>query len=168
VKAQLQRDRARADVTDEAAFLASLEIVSTIEALSPGPKLARVQELFQRTTQFNTNGFKPSVETLAALAIGADSGVLILSVRDRFGDHGLVGAIAYSGADILGFVLSCRVIGLGVEQGLVEAALSRMRAAGHGLASATIIATDRNSPSRHLYADMGFTAEADGRWIKVL
>ena len=167
VKAQLERDRARAQLGDEDAFLASLEIKSRIDILGPDGNFDRVQELFQRTTQFNTNGFKPSVAQLQLLAQGADSGVLTLQVADRFGDHGLVGAIAYQGTEILGFVLSCRVIGLRVEFGLLAAALERI-GQHHGMVTADLIPTDRNAPARHLYADSGFALGADGKWVKAL
>ncbi len=53
--------------------------------------------------------------------MSTDAGHLVvaLSVRDRFGDEGIVGALwAERGAQtwrVLNFVLSCRVLGRGIE-----------------------------------------------------
>jgi FkbH-like protein len=167
VKAQLQRDRARASVSDldEDTFLASLNIQTQIEKISDGSKLARIEELFRRTTQFNTNGFKPSASDLAEIAQDPDGGVYSLSVSDRFGDHGLVGAACFRGEQILGFVLSCRVIGLRVEHALLKHVLADM-ATRKSQVRAEVIETPRNGPARHLYADNGFVIENDQIWCK--
>ena len=58
VKAQLGRESLRASAEDEQAFLASLEIECRVERLRAGAPLRRVEELFQRTTQFNATGLK--------------------------------------------------------------------------------------------------------------
>ena len=85
VKAQLSRERLRADAPDEAAFRASLDLVC--EVFSPrAADFPRIVELFARTTQFNTTGAKFTAAELAAAS------VLAMRVKDRFADHGLVGA----------------------------------------------------------------------------
>ena len=60
--------------------------------------------------------------------------------------------------DVIGFVMSCRVIGLGVERALLDAVLDG--AAGAEV-MARIVETDRNGPVRNLYADAGFRLEDD-------
>ena len=61
--------------------------------------------------------------------------------------------------EIVGFALSCRVIGLGVEQKLLAAVV-----AAHGPLAARIVETPRNAPVRWLYRDGGFEKGADGVW----
>ena len=152
VKAQLSRQRLRADAADEAAFRASLDIVCDI--FSPGPDdLPRIAELFQRTTQCNATGARFSPAELAAASVTA------LRVSDRFADHGLVGAAVVRDGEIAGFALSCRVIGLGVEQKLLAAVV-----AAHGPLAARIHETPRNAPVRWLYRDGGFEKGPDGVW----
>jgi len=164
VKAQLGRERLRASAQDERAFLASLEIDARVEKLTLDGPLARVEELFQRTTQFNTTGRRFSGGELAALATGADSAVFVMHVRDRFADHGLVGAAVVDGAEIAGFAMSCRVIGLGVEQQLLTAAAVDALARA-GRATARIVETPRNGPVRNLYRDGGFAPGEAGAWV---
>ncbi len=152
VKAQLTRERLRASAADEAAFRASLDIVCEVYAPSPGA-LPRIVELFARTTQFNATGAKFSLAELQAVSVVA------MRVKDRFVDHGLVGAAVVRDGEIVGFALSCRVIGLGVEQRLLGAVV-----AAHERLAARIVETPRNAPVRHLYRDGGFERDEDGVW----
>lgn len=152
VKAQLSRERLRASTLDDDAFRASLDIVCDI--FSPGPDdLPRIAELFQRTTQCSTTGARFSLAELAAASVTA------LRVRDRFADHGLVGAAVVRDGEIAGFALSCRVIGLGVEQRLLAAVV-----AAHAPLAAGIVETPRNAPVRWLYRNGGFEKGPDGLW----
>jgi FkbH-like protein len=158
-KAQLDRDRSLADATDPDAFLASLDVVTTVERPGPeSPLLARVAELFQRTTQFNTTGRTFSAGELAGRAAGG--ALFVAHCRDRFGDYGLVAAAVTEGAEIAGFVMSCRVIGLKVEQTLLAEVLGAL-AGRHARATARIVETPRNGRVRHLYADAGFTLDGE-------
>ncbi len=155
VKAQLGRDRQRG--ADPADFLASLQVVVRVERASPEAPLARVAELFARTTQFNATGRSFSVGELAA---SAQAGALFIAhAADRFGDYGLVAAAVLEGSEIAGLVMSCRVIGLGVEHALLEAVLP---AAG-ATVCAQIVETERNGAVRNVYADAGLCC-VDGVW----
>ena len=95
-------------------------------------------------------------------------GVYAASVRDRFGDHGLSGAAIVSAEGvILGFAMSCRVIGLKVEPTLMDQIAEDFREKVSEL-RAQIIPTDRNAPARNLYRDTGFEALEDGWWSRSL
>ena len=120
--------------------------------------LDRVAELFARTTQFNTTGRAVSTGALAERAAAGE--LFIAYAGDRFGDYGLVAAAVLEGCEIAGLVMSCRVIGLGVERVLLDAVLERL-ARTHGEAVASIVETDRNGPVRNLYADAGFFRDGD-------
>jgi len=162
VKAQLGRERQRAVSGED--FLASLEVVTTCSRPTDAATLARVAELFQRTTQFNTTG---KTFSEAELARHAEAGqVFTAHCRDRFGDYGLVAAAVVDGAEICAFAMSCRVIGLKVEHQVLGFILDAL-ADGHAEVLAEIVETARNGPVRHLYADNGFTLEG-GAWRKAL
>jgi len=167
-KAQLERARARTGAADEAAFLETLGVNVQVTRLAPGaPELARIEELFQRTTQFNTTGAKYSVADLERLLVRPDARLFVVHVRDRFGDHGLVGAAVVVAGEILGLALSCRVLGLGVEHQFLAAALDALRS-DHGQVFGAIIGTSRNGPVRNLYADNGFDRDNTGLWRRAL
>lgn len=165
VKAQLGRKQLEATrgAMSEADYIASLQIEIAIEALpADSPKLPRVEELFQRTTQFNTTGLKPTASDLASRIASGTATVFAMQVRDRFGDHGLVGAIVVAGGEILGLAMSCRVLGMGVEHRF----LAHVIAESGGTLTGRIIATARNLPVRNIYRDNGFTEIEPGLWSR--
>lgn len=169
VKAQLDRTRLRETVPDPDAFVASLQVCCSVVRLSldDAPALARVRELFARTTQFNATGRTFSDAELRAV-IGRDDGrVFALRMRDRLGDHGLSGAAVVVAGEIMNLVLSCRVIGLGGEIALLAAIAEDAGAGGRGL-TGRIVPTERNLPVRHVYAANGFANRGDGTWERRL
>jgi FkbH-like protein len=164
VKAQIERQHLRAETLDEAKYIESLQIRCRFERLGAGSaKLQRVEELFQRTTQFNTTGRKFSASELAALAANPDACLLAIDVSDRFGDHGMVGAAVIADGDILQLVLSCRALGMGVEHTFMHHILDEMKEGRVGLRG-RIVPTPRNIPVRNFYRDNGFAERQGGLW----
>jgi FkbH-like protein len=160
VKAQLKRTEARATFVDETDFLKALEVSATIDRITDPAYLSRIVELFQRTTQFNTTGKRYAEAELMQIAT-TGGGVYAMRVSDRYGDHGLCGAAVVEDGVITGFAMSCRVIGLKVEQQLVARMLTD---AAPGVLRAQIIPTERNAPARNLFSDAGFAELGDGWW----
>jgi FkbH-like protein len=163
VKAQLTRERLRAETMSEADYRASLDVNVGVRRLASRDPLDRVVELFQRTTQFNTTGRRFSVAELAALVADPGQAVFSLHVSDRFGDHGLTGAVVVAGGEIVGLAVSCRVLGLGAEQAFLRGVIDAL-APDHPQLTARIVETARNAPVRNVYRDAGFTLAADGIW----
>jgi FkbH-like protein len=164
VKAQLNRQQFRAATVDETDYVASLQLECRIERATGATKLDRVDELFRRTTQFNATGRIFTLGELQALVSDPSAYLFTLYASDRFGDHGLVGAAVVVKGEIIGLVLSCRVLGLGVEHRLMQHILRETKAAGVAL-TARIIETARNAPVRNVYRDNGFTQDASGLWL---
>ena len=160
MKAQLQRQQFRAEILDESQYRASLQIKCDMERLTSDAKLARIEELFQRTTQFNTTGRKFSMSELAGLLGNPAAHLFSLNVTDRFGDHGLTGAAVVVDGDVLGLVISCRTLGMGVEHKFLQHIISTLKNPLTG----RIIETPRNVPVRNIYRDNGFTETEPGLW----
>ena len=160
VKAQLQRQHFRAETLDENQYRESLQIKCDIERVTSGDKLARIEELFQRTTQFNTTGRKFPVSELASLLKNPAAHLFSLHVADRFGDHGLTGAAVIIDGDVAGLVISCRVLGMGVEHKFLQYIIENIQQPLTG----RIIETPRNIPVRNIYRDNGFTEAESGLW----
>jgi FkbH-like protein len=126
-----ERARAAATAPNLEQFLASLELEIAITPIEAS-QLARVAQLTARTNQMNaTLVRRTEPEIQALLAQGAEC--LTVSVKDRFGDYGLTGAILFRTEDsalrVDTFLLSCRALGRGVEHRMVarlgELALER-------------------------------------------
>ncbi len=99
-------------------FLAGLHLrIEIAEASSE--QLARVAQLTQRTNQFNFTTRRRTDAEIEKLRADQQLRILAVSVTDRFGDYGLVGTMIYGITDkslqVDTFLLSCRVLGKGVE-----------------------------------------------------
>jgi amino acid adenylation domain-containing protein/FkbH-like protein len=126
---QYRQNRARnmaiEEATDLQEFLASLRLEIDIAAPQP-TQLGRVVELIQRTNQFNLTGIRRRAAELETLLGAHELHCLVVHVRDRFGDYGLVGAVLYASRreesvlEVDTFVLSCRVLGRGVEHRIIN------------------------------------------------
>jgi FkbH-like protein len=122
--------------------------------------LKRAAQLTQKTNQLNATTRRYTEAALAAVARDAGWVALAFGVTDRFGDNGTVGvALAREEGDALRidtFLLSCRVIGRGVEAAML-ACLSDV-AAERGLDAVVgeVLVTPKNVPVRDVYARNGF------------
>ncbi len=121
---------------------------------------ARLAQLTQKTNQFNLttrrytedeiNGFMASGQVFAA------------DVRDRFGDYGVtLEAIVLpkdaSTAELDIFLMSCRVMGRGVEKEFLRAILEKLEQNGIRRLMASFIPTNKNMPAADFLASNGFT-----------
>ncbi|HEY2900311.1 MAG TPA: HAD-IIIC family phosphatase, partial [Polyangia bacterium] len=119
----LERDRYQRAAPSIGDFVAGLDLSITI-APPRDEQMARVAQLTQRTNQFNFTTLRRTEADLRRLSTG---GLVCraVEVRDRFGDYGLVGVmIVGHDVDALAvdtFLLSCRVLGRGVEHAMVRA-----------------------------------------------
>jgi FkbH-like protein len=167
-RAELYRQRAERHRAEQSAgnleeFLASLELEIRIEPMRP-EQVARVAQLTQRTNQMNVTLARRTEAEVQAL----DAETLTVEVKDRFGSYGLTGvAIFRCGAGALTvdtFLLSCRVLGRGVEHRMIarlgEIALER----GLGRVEIPFTAGPRNRPAalflESIGAGNGLAAEA--------
>lgn len=99
-------------------FLADLNLQVSITPVHQ-TQMKRVAQLTQRTNQFNCTGIRRAEYEIQQLCQQEHFQCLVVDVRDRFGDYGLVGVMIY----ILGekalqvdtLLLSCRALGRGVE-----------------------------------------------------
>jgi FkbH-like protein len=140
-----QREALRAGASSFAEFLDSLDLRVTIEPLASA-QLERAAELTQRTNQFNLRPQPRQAGEIRSL------GTACLGVRviDRFGDYGLTGVIAYDARGgvlcVDTFLLSCRVLGRGVEYQAM-AHLGRIaEEAGCGNIELPCVDTGKNGP----------------------
>ncbi|MDB6110437.1 MAG: amino acid adenylation domain protein, partial [Pedosphaera sp.] len=131
-------------------FLAGLDLKVVIEALSDS-QLTRTSQLTQRTNQFNFTTRRRTESELQAIRQNGKQEVFTVSVSDRFGDYGLVGAMilqpAANALVVDSFLLSCRVLGRGVEHQML-ARLGRI-ALRHGLEVLDVhfLPTTKNRPA---------------------
>ena len=131
-----------------------------VEAMTPAT-LPRIAQMHARTNQFNLTTRRLSEAELAAMMSDDDGHSVVLGrLDDRFGDHGIVicasARLTDTRAELVTFLMSCRVIGREIEQAFLGALLQHLTARGIERVEATCIPTDRNTPARDFYERMGF------------
>lgn len=144
-------------------FFRSLDLRVTIRPLTPD-HVARVAQLTQRTNQFNFTTIRRTEAEIAALtAAGVECWTM--EVADRFGEYGLTGVLLFEAVDealrVDSFLLSCRVLGRGVEHHVMrwlgDMALTR----GMREIEITAVETAKNAPARQFLSSiLGEAAKA--------
>jgi FkbH-like protein len=96
-----------------------------------------------------------SEQQLTEMAAQPECRIYPVSVKDRFGDNGLVGVAITRQADgiceIDTFLLSCRVIGRTVETALLSFLANRARIAGATQLQGWFLPTRMNEPAKEFY-----------------
>lgn len=152
------REELRAQSGGLAEFVARLELKVEIDALEPA-RLERVAQLTQRTNQFNFSTRRRTEAQLRELQQRDGMEILTVSVQDRFGEYGLVGVLIFKAEagrlDVDSFLLSCRVLGRGVEHQML-AHLGGI-AAARGLSQVEIYfePTPKNKPAGEFLEKVG-------------
>lgn len=99
-------------------YLASLDLRVELRRDDPA-HAARISELTLKSNQFNLTTLRLNLGEIRERMEGSDHSVYSLTVSDRFGSSGLTGVllVRWHGevAEVEAFLMSCRVIGRGVE-----------------------------------------------------
>ncbi|MFE5262756.1 SDR family NAD(P)-dependent oxidoreductase, partial [Streptomyces coelicoflavus] len=155
-RARGERDAMLRDAASFADFIAGLEL--SVDVAPPTPEqYPRLSQLTYRTNQFNLSTVRRGEPEIRALLADPAVRVRTAHVRDRFGDYGLVG-LAITREDTDGasavldtFLMSCRVLGRGVEHAFVAAVAGELAEAGVSELVAPYEPSERNTPVRHFF-----------------
>ena len=161
---QYQAEAKRLEIQSSAptteAFLESLEMSAVIEGFTEF-NLPRVAQLVQRSNQFNLRTIRYSESELADMADDDKRINVAVSLTDRFGSYGLISIVMLLQQSddeffIDNWLMSCRVLGRGVEQ-LVCNEIARV-ASGRGAVRliGEFIPTAKNSLVKDHYEKLGF------------
>ncbi|WP_254172056.1 non-ribosomal peptide synthetase [Planktothrix agardhii] len=114
----IQRQRLQENSLSFEDFLAQLNLEIEISPVQK-EELTRVAQLTQRTNQFNLTTIRRSESQIKQLCNSGELDCRGVKVKDRFGDYGLVGLLLFTAQEdsliVDTFLLSCRVLGRGVE-----------------------------------------------------
>jgi FkbH-like protein len=142
--------------------------------------ITRVVQLLNKTNQFNLTTRRRNKAELEAFLARPGAVGLAFRLADRFADHGLI-AVALAEVEetpegralaIDTLLMSCRVLGRGVETVVLAELARRAAEAGCAAVTGTYVPSGRNGMVADLYPRHGFTrigaeAGADGdatRW----
>jgi FkbH-like protein len=160
-----EREAVRQSAQSVEEYLAALGLTVDVELLSRS-NLPRAAQLLNKTNQLNLRTRRFGEAQYHEWASSGTNRVLVFRVRDRFDDYGLTGLASLSvnggEADVQDFVLSCRVMGRGVEQTMLHALVEEARSLGVARLVATYVPTPRNGPVKTFFDDAsGFARDDD-------
>lgn len=151
-------------------YIASLDQQVRVAAVNKG-SLARAAQLCQRTNQFNLTIRRHTTAVIERMLQDPAFDVRILSVKDRFGDNGIVGLsiVEYANgtAVIDTFLMSCRVLGRRVEDAFLSVIARRASARGAERLRGQFIPTAKNQQVAAFYPARGFAAGPDEGWFEL-
>ena len=132
-------------------FIRSLELRISFTVMENN-QVGRVAQLTQRTNQFNLSTIRRTEAEIEALAAEPGTTCWVVDVADRFGDYGLIGVVVTKEQGTVlfldTFLMSCRVIGRGVESAILSQIGKYCREIGAERIEAVFSPTPKNAPFR--------------------
>lgn len=145
-------------------FLKQLDIkieMKTAEEFS----IPRISQLTLKTNQFNLTTRRYQEEEIRAFANDKKMLVGCAQVKDKFGDNGITGVYIVKKENsewiIDTFLMSCRIMGRGIENGILSAILEDAKKQGVKKVKAIFIPTAKNQPTENFLSDYGFVKDGD-------
>jgi FkbH-like protein len=147
--ADRRRVALKGEVKSLGEWLDMLELSVIAEPLSDG-NLERAAQLINKTNQINLSTRRLAPADLFAWAKAEGHTLWTFRVSDKFGDYGLCGisSLVQQGSKgrLLDFVLSCRVMGRGVEESMLCTVVHHARSLGCQELYAEFIPSQKNQP----------------------
>jgi FkbH-like protein len=129
--------------------------------------IPRIAQLVLKTNQFNLTTKRYQEEDILKFAQDKNMLVGCAQTADKFGDNGITGVFivkknpGYSEWNIDTFLLSCRVMGRRIEDGIMQYILSEARKEGVKRIKAKYIPTKKNKPCESFLTNSGFKKEGE-------
>jgi len=122
--------------------------------------LTRTTQLFNKTNQMNLTTRRMSQDELLQWQGLGSRKIFVFKVSDKFGDYGLTGIVSLeiekTKAEIVDFILSCRVMGRHVETTMLHVAVKYARSLGAKQIYARYIPTKKNKPCLDFWKNSDF------------
>lgn len=150
-------------------FLESLEL--SVDVFQPDIEhIGRVAQLINKTNQFNLTTVRRTEDEVRALLASEDYAVYAARVADRFGDYGLTGLVILNRLgegewNLDTFLMSCRVLGRGVETALMAVVAEDAKRRGAQRLYGQYLKTDRNAPTESLLPSHGFVSNGSAKLV---
>jgi len=139
-------------------FLAGLELQIEFLPMTQA-ELPRVAQITQRTNQFNFTSVRCTEIEIEQLCSAGNTECLVIRLRDRFGDYGLVGAMIFTKCpgllDVDNVMLSCRALGRRVEHRMLSHLGRMAREEGREKVRINFVPTPKNKPARDFLESFG-------------
>lgn len=161
-KAELKRKNLKKKTISLDTYLKSLGL----EIIVRNPKLKdlnRVEQMTQRTNQFNLTTKRLNLNDIQKLSKNKNDYIYILDAKDKFGDYGTCGLsivnVQNKNAYLEVFLMSCRIIGRGIENTFLSEVMSSVMKNEKKLKSfiGKYIPTKKNAQVKDFYINNNFS-----------
>ena len=164
-QAESERKKIAQKFSSETDFLKELEMEATIEPFNDF-NLPRIAQLIQRSNQFNLRTKRYSEQELKSFQQSKDYACFSLSLKDKYGDYGLVSIIILKiNTDSLfidTWVMSCRVLKRDVEKFIINYMVNLAKNKPNIKSIiGEYIPTPKNALVKNLYKELGFKANSN-------
>jgi FkbH-like protein len=155
-----ERKKVLETFTDFTEYLKSLEIKLKIEKVNSF-NLSRIAQMTQKTNQFNLTTRRYTEPDIQSF-IKKGSLIYCLNASDRFGDNGITGLLiihldnANNNALIDSFLLSCRILGKGIEKAFIFAVLKKLKSKGFKSVQSFYLPSNKNEQVYNFYDSINF------------
>lgn len=158
----------RADIQRKSLHIKSVDMESYYKSLcmdieitfAEAFSIPRISQLTQKTNQFNLTTRRYSEVDIERFSAASSHDVFCVKLADRFGGLGIVGVCVLNYTEDYAvfdsFLLSCRVLGRGVERVLLHEALALAQGKGFTKAVGVYIPTRKNAQVESFYENNGF------------
>ena len=163
-QANASRAREQRSYGDFTGFLKSLDLQMIIEQANDF-NIPRIAQMTQKTNQFNLTTHR---YTDADIRLHLSEGwkIWCLSVADKFGDNGITGCVMVNGSVIDTLLLSCRILGKGIEYAFLKRVIKMLTNQGVRKISASYIPTTKNAQVAEFYDNCGFSLVSEENGTK--
>ena len=167
-RAEAQRVSLQSQCTDYDAYLQGLEMIAEAKPFDSF-HFPRIAQLTQRSNQFNLRTVRYSEQEIGAIAADPNYVTIYFTLRDKFGDHGLISAVIMQKLSDRLFVdtwlMSCRVLKRGMEEFIINKMLSVAAEHGFDTVEGEYLKTAKNAMVANIYEKLGFSPMGDGRFV---
>ena len=144
-------------------FLKQMNIVVSIQKANSF-SIPRISQLTLKTNQFNLTTKRYQEEEIGKFTSLDNKIVECVQVSDKFGDNGITGTYIVEKNNeeewiIDTFLLSCRIMGRGVEEIMMNQIVEKAKLSGIKRIKGEFIPTAKNKPAENFYENLGFKKE---------
>lgn len=144
-------------------YLASLEMKLVVENVNSGNR-ARVVQLINKSNQFNLTARRFTEPEVRDMEADTDFKTFAIRLVDKHDDHGIISVLLCKKSDdalnIILWVMSCRVIGRGVEKAVLRFLVGQATRSRVSCIRGEYIPTARNRLVEKHYANLGFSQDS--------
>ena len=169
-KQEQNRQKLQSSTENLNEYLKKLDIKIKIK-LDDKLSVARISQLILKTNQFNLTTKRYQEEQIKEFVKDETMIVGCSEIEDKFGENGITNVFIIKTKPnewiIDTFLLSCRIMGRGIEEGIIGKILEIAKNKGIEKITAAFIPTEKNKPAENFLKNYGFEKEKEN-WIFLL